>query len=157
MNLSRRLLTASLAFAFALAPTALRADHTAADPKVSDAWVREALPTKDITAAFLTFSNPSDDGDAVVNVTCRGIDRVELHTMKDEGGMMRMERVTNIPLPAKSEVKLAPGGLHLMLFGLKTPVTAGKKLECEVRFEHAKPLRFEAEIRAVEGKADAKP
>jgi copper(I)-binding protein len=39
--------------------------------------------------------------------------------MKNEGGMMRMSPVSQIDVPANGKTELKPGGLHVMLFGLK--------------------------------------
>lgn len=138
------------------APTPSRAHHTGGALKISNAWVREALPGKDLTAAFLEISNEDHNADALVGAACKGIDTVELHSMREEGGTMHMERIAKITIPAQGKVSLKQGGLHLMLFGLKTSVAAGAQLECELTFEHADPVKFVAPVKAIEGKADGK-
>jgi hypothetical protein len=42
-----------------------------------------------------------------------------------DGTVMRMRQVSAIELPAGKPVELKPGGLHLMLMGLKAPLKAG--------------------------------
>jgi len=50
---------------------------------------------------------------------------------------MRMREMQGLELPAGKTVMLAPGGLHLMLTGLKAPLKLGDKLALKLRFEKA--------------------
>jgi hypothetical protein len=72
--------------------------------------------------------------------------------MRVEGGIMRMRPVQRIELPARKTVKLAPGGLHLMLIGVSRPLKAGDKLPLVLTFEvpggGKSVLQVEAEVRA---------
>ena len=46
--------------------------------------------------------------------------------MTMDGGIMRMRRLdAPLTIPAGGEVRLDPGGLHLMMMGLKTPFREG--------------------------------
>ena len=45
--------------------------------------------------------------------------------MSGEMEMMGMKQVQSIALPAGQEVKLEPGGYHIMLMGLKSPIESG--------------------------------
>jgi len=40
-----------------------------------------------------------------------------------------------VTIPPQTPVKLAPGGTHLMLFDLKTPLKAGEKVVLKLCFE----------------------
>jgi copper(I)-binding protein len=46
--------------------------------------------------------------------------------------MMKMRQVDAIDLPAGKAVNLGEAGYHLMLIGLKKPLEAGKKTNCEM-------------------------
>jgi copper(I)-binding protein len=65
-----------------------------------------------------------------------------------EGDTMRMREVDAIDLPAGREVRLEPGGLHLMLMGLKAPLKAGDKLSLTLRFERAGEVTLDVPISA---------
>lgn len=54
--------------------------------------------------------------------------KVQLHSMSMDGGVMRMRALESIDLPAGKTVKLAPGGLHVMLFDIKHPLKEGDKV-----------------------------
>lgn len=63
------------------------------------------------------------------------------------GGMMTMHKVDKIPVAADSTVELKPGGLHVMLFGLKKDLTVGEKLPVTLTFEKAGEKKVTAEVR----------
>ena len=53
-------------------------------------------------------------------------DKVEIHSMSMDGGIMRMRPVAGgITIPAKGKISFGPSGWHMMLVGLR------KKLEAE--------------------------
>lgn len=56
-----------------------------------------------------------------------------LHESKMEDGMMRMRHVHMLEIPPGERKVFAPGGLHVMLMGLKNGLTQGD--EFEVTFE----------------------
>ncbi|HMO59400.1 MAG TPA: copper chaperone PCu(A)C [Roseiflexaceae bacterium] len=119
--------------------------------QISDAWARPS------TAAAMQDPATSHDDHGVAGLngaaylTLRGgrtPDRllaadtpvaaaVELHAAIDDAGVMRMRPVEAIEIPAGGEVRLQPGGLHLMLIGLNQPLTAGTSFEIALTFEQA--------------------
>ena len=54
-----------------------------------------------------------------------------------EEGVHRMEKVDGIVVPAGGSVTLAPGGLHVMLVGLKFMLMAEETIPVSFTFEHA--------------------
>lgn len=79
-------------------------------------------------AAYMVIRNAGDTPDRLVGASSPQAGPVELHTHREVGGAMRMERVEAVDVPAHGEVIFEPHGLHLMLFnfapaGAETPVT----------------------------------
>ncbi len=70
------------------------------------------------SAAFMTIVNNGDDT-AIVAARSPVSEVVELHTHREENGVMRMRQVEKIDLPSGETVMLKPGGLHVMLIDLK--------------------------------------
>lgn len=99
---------------------------------ISDEWVR-ATPSREVGAAYLTLQSPHDT--ALVKVESPAADKVEIHSMTMDDGVMRMRMMDSLPLPAGEAVKLEPGGFHLMLFGLKQPLEAGTQVEFTLHFK----------------------
>ncbi len=109
-GLATPLLSLLAAAAFAQSP-ALR---------VEGAWVRTSVPGQSGTGAFmrLTAAEPL----TLVGVSTPVAGVAEIHEMTMEGDVMRMRAMPTLALPAGQSVDLRPGGYHLMLMQLKTPL-----------------------------------
>ena len=81
---------------------------------------------------------------------------VELHTMSMEGDVMKMRQLDAIELPKGAMVELKPGGLHLMLMGLKAPLKAGDTFPMTLRFEKAGEVVVTVKVEAPQA-GDASP
>ena len=62
-------------------------------------------------------------------------DAVEVHEMAVVDGLMEMREITGLVIPAQSQVKLAPGGMHLMLKGPHRHFTSGQRLDMVLSFD----------------------
>jgi|CXWL01.1.fsa_nt_gi copper(I)-binding protein len=140
------LLLAALGLAGPALPAS--AHHTEAKPVVSDAWVRETPPGKTVTAAYLTIENKDHEADFLLAAECEAAGLVELHTMKVEGEQMKMEKLEKIEIRPHEKTRLAPGGLHVMLFDLKRPLPAGETVELKLRFQVAGEVVVKAVVKA---------
>ena len=106
---------------FALAfPVALPA---AAQVTVTDAWARAVVPGQKTTGAFMRLTAKTDA--MLVDVASPAAKIVEIHELKMDGGVMKMNAVDKLPLPAGKPVDLKPGGYHVMLMDLTQPLKAG--------------------------------
>lgn len=127
------------------APAPLPEDGIMPVVDVTGAWVRPHPGGRDVTAAYFTARLTEGAADRLTGARIEGAGAIELHghTM-DEQGMMQMRPVGPQDLAAGSELVFAPGGLHLMVFGL-APVTEGETLEGVLVFERAGevPVRFD--------------
>lgn len=99
---------------------------------ITDGWVRETNPGQAVGAAYMTIKSPENM--ALVAVESTISPSVEIHTMQIEKGVMKMRMLETLPLPANEVVKLAPGGLHIMLFDLKAPLVAGQTVPLTLYF-----------------------
>jgi copper(I)-binding protein len=114
-------------FALALAPLAAFAQVS-----VMDAWVRGTVPGQKATGAFMQITSGSDT--SLVAVSSPVAKVVEIHTMSQEGGVMKMRAVPAIPVPAGKPVELSPGGYHVMLMDLGQPLKEGDKVPLTLTF-----------------------
>ncbi len=114
---------------------------------VSDSWVR-AAGTDQPTAAYLVIDNPTAGADALVSVSSPDATTCELHeSMTDPSAMTGMQPVDRVEIPAGGQVRLAPGGFHVMVMGLRRPLADGERLELDLHFEHAGRVVVSAEVR----------
>ncbi|MFN7963837.1 MAG: copper chaperone PCu(A)C [Thermoanaerobaculia bacterium] len=149
--MTRLLTAASLGLALLAGPSVL-AHHTGQGITAADAWVRESIPGQDVSAAYFTLTSDDHEADALLAVSCSCAKTAELHRMVTVDEQMRMEKVERIPIPAGAQVKLEPGGYHVMLFGLAKPLSAGQRVELVLQFETGKRT-VQATVRAPEANA----
>ncbi len=62
---------------------------------------------------------------------------------------MSMPTVEGLDLPPGATVEMAPGDLHIMLMGLKSPLKEGGQLALELSFAKAGNLAVQVPIRGV--------
>lgn len=88
-------------------------------------------------AVFMTLKNEGVQSDKLIAATVSNAfaNKCELHTHVVEGNTYRMSEVSSIDVPAGSEVRLKPGGLHLMVMGLKQHLVRGGTFDLTLAFE----------------------
>lgn len=123
---------------------------------VTNAWVRATAPGQKTAAAYFDVTSSSDA--ALVAVGTPSAGKVELHRISMDGGVMKMRPVARIDLPARTTVKLAPGGLHVMLIGIKQPLKEGDKVPLSLSVEGAggakSKITIEADVRTAGSSAE---
>lgn len=100
------------------------------DVAVSGAWARATVPGQPVAAAYLDIS--SRQGATLVGVRSDAAGAVQVHSMRDGGGVMRMRQLDRLELPAGQTVRLAPSGTHLMLLDLKRPLRRGDSITLDL-------------------------
>lgn len=119
------------------------------DLEIREAWARASTGRTETAAAFLTIRNKSEDTDRLIAARSDHAQAVELHTHIHEDGVMRMRQVDAIALPANSTIEMAPGGDHVMLFNLKTPLEKGQTFPLTLTFDKAGNVKVEVEVLSV--------
>ena len=121
----------------ALLVTATAAVANAQTVTIEQAWTRPTTTGQRVGGGFATLRNTGALADRLLGASTAAAERVEMHSMSMDNNVMRMRQVDAIDLPAGEKVDLAPGGLHLMLMGLKAPLQAGDSVPVLLRFERA--------------------
>jgi copper(I)-binding protein len=103
--------------------------------EITDAWARATPGGAETGAAYLTLRSPA--GDRLTGITSPAAEKTQLHEMTDDGGIMRMRGVAAVDLPPGQPVTLKPGGLHIMMMGLKHPLQPGQSVPLTLTFEKA--------------------
>jgi copper(I)-binding protein len=120
----------------------------AGEPAVVDAWARATPPGTDVAAAYLTIDNRSGAADRLLGASSGAAGSVEIHETGREGDVMKMRKVEPLDVAAGDRVTFQPGGLHVMLAGLRAPLKQGERLPLTLRFEHAGEIHVEAVVLA---------
>lgn len=101
---------------------------------VAQPAVRIPPPGATTAAVYLRIGNVSNAAIRLLGGSSPAAQRVEIHTMSMDGGVMRMRPLPYLDVPANGSVSFAPGGLHLMLVGLRGPITAGHAVPLTLNF-----------------------
>ncbi|WP_240098324.1 copper chaperone PCu(A)C [Thermomonas flagellata] len=118
--------------------------------RVEDAWSRATPPGAPVAGGFLTIVNPGPRADVLLGASSPIAEKVEVHEMKQEGGMMRMRELRDgLPVPAGGKVVLAPGGYHLMFIQPRQPLKEGERFEATLRFRDAGAVKTTFQVRAL--------
>ncbi len=115
--------------------------------RVIDPYARATLPGQKVGGVYMEIVSPRDARLTGVSSPVAGA--AEVHSMTMDGGTMRMRAVEVLDLPAGTPVKLAPGGFHVMLFDLKTPLVAGQKVPLTLVIEETGKRAHKITVRAI--------
>jgi periplasmic copper chaperone A len=150
----QRVIAATLAVAACVFASAGHAhDYQVADLAIGHPYARATPPGAPVGGAYLTLDNKGARADRLVRASSPAADAVELHTMVMDGGVMRMHAVPGIDIAPGQHVELKPGGLHLMMVGLKQPLVAGAHVPLRLTFEHAGGIDVELAVEPMTGGA----
>jgi periplasmic copper chaperone A len=103
--------------------------------EVSNAWARATPAKAESGVAYLTIQSPTPD--RLVSVSSPMAKKAELHTMEMSGMVMKMRPLASLDIPAGQPVTLKPGGDHVMLTGLNSPLREGQSFPLTLTFEKA--------------------
>lgn len=124
---------------------------------VGGAWAR-AMPlvagegeAATNSAVYLLIRNEGGVGDRLMGASSEVAEGVEIHESKIVNDMMVMEKQDGLGIPAEGSVELKPGGLHIMLLGLRRPLLEGEEFELVLHFEKAGDLTLAVPVRSNAG------
>ncbi len=122
----------------------------AGDLLISQPWSRAAPKGAETASSYLTIENKGAAPDRLVSGAGDIAGKVEIHEMAMNNGVMTMRPLDKglVIEPGKT-VKLAPGGYHLMLMDLKTPLKQGDKVPLTLEFEKAGKVTLSLEVQGV--------
>ena len=139
MSKARNIGVAAVALAILLLAVALvsgRLAHSApAQLTVSDAIVRLGVVPGRPAAGYFTL-NGGAQADRLLGVASP-VARVEMHETIMANGRMRMTPMKMLDVGAGKRIAFAPGGKHLMIFGLPAGVKPGDDVRLVFTFEKA--------------------
>jgi len=117
---------------------------------VDAAWARETFKMAQTGAAYLRLNNPSEKAIELlaVSVDDETAQMVEIHNTVVEDNMMRMKHLEDgVVIAAGETLSFQPGGMHLMLMGLKGPLVANETFELVLHFADESTLSKKVVVR----------
>ena len=119
--------------------------HKPAELGASGAWVRLPAVAANPGAAYFTVQG-GDKDDTLLAVSTPAALKAEMHETMDHQGMKSMQPAHDIAVPARGTLAFAPGGRHVMLFGIGPKVRPSARIPLALAFASGKRLEVQAEV-----------
>lgn len=117
---------------------------------VTKQWARTSPMATTMGAVYFTLNSAQDDQLTDVMIDGAVASAAQIHetvmattdsTMMGSASTaapeMKMQEVAEVALPAGEDVAFAPGGYHVMLMMLKSPLTVGTEIKVTLVFKNA--------------------
>jgi periplasmic copper chaperone A len=98
-------------------------------------------------AVYFTIRNNSATADELIDASSDVAEAVEIHESKMEGDVMQMNRLMSLALDAKTEMEFKPGGLHIMLIGLRRDLKVGDEIQVTLHFRDSEDITLKVPVR----------
>lgn len=114
--------------------------------EIRGGWIRTT--TVDVGAAYFDVRNSGPD-DTLTSVTANVGTAAQIHQTVTQGASSMMQEMSGgVDVPANGELKLEPGGDHLMLMGLTSPLKVGDSVELTLQFQNAGTVNIKVPVLA---------
>ena len=133
----------------ALPLSAMAHDFKLKDLTVDHPWARATAGQAPNGAAYMTLTNDGTTADYLVGAASDVAARVELHQHLMNDGVMQMRQVKAIQVSPGDPTVMEPGGLHVMLIGLKAPLKEGESFPLTLTFKEAGEITVTINVEAV--------
>ena len=108
----------------------------ATEVEATKVWARTGM-SGGTGAAYMTLSNGAAADDELLSASSDVAEAVEIHlSQAGANGEMQMIPQESVPLAAGAKVEFKPGGLHVMLIGLKQDLKVGDQFELTLHFKN---------------------
>lgn len=125
-------------------------DVKAGDLVITQAWSRATPGGAKTGGGYLTIENKGSTPDRLIGGSADVAGKVEVHQMAMNNGVMTMRPLDKgLAIEPGKTVKLAPGGYHLMMLDLKSPLKKGDKLPVTLEFEKAGKVTVSLDVQGV--------
>lgn len=115
---------------------------------IAHAWSMELPPNAPTVAAYFVISNKGAKADRLISVDSPIAGAAQLHEHVNKDGLMKMQQVETIEVPAGGTVTFAPMAYHVMLLDLKdrSKLTIGQAFPLTLHFEKAGDLTVQVMV-----------
>jgi len=114
---------------------------------INETWARPASKGEN-GAVYFVIENGTDVDDALVSASTEIASTAEAHmSMVSDQGVASMQMQEAVQVPAGDSVTFKPGGLHIMLVGLKQDLTVGDTFTLILQFKKAGEITVQVEVR----------
>jgi copper(I)-binding protein len=116
--------------------------------EVREAWARPAAQAGNSAVYFVIRSSEMDE---MTGVSSDVAEATEMHESILNGDVMEMHHLESVVLEAGEEVSFEPGGLHIMLIGLKQALNAGDEIDVILHFKNHQDIQLRVPVEGDHG------
>jgi len=142
----------ALALAYLITTGAMAADYKAGMLTISDPWSRATPKGAQTAIGYMTIRNDGTSPERLVGGSIEVADHFQLHAMKMEGDVAKMNELHDIEIKPGQRVEFKPGGSHVMFVGLKHQLAKGEHIKGTLVFEHAGTVSVEYSVEGIGAK-----
>jgi periplasmic copper chaperone A len=142
----------ALVLVFALGGPVAAQEKVAGTLVVEHPHARATVAVQKNGAAYMVIRNRGSEPERLLGVRTAEAQSAELHgTTVTPEGVARMRPAEAVEVPPGGEATLAPGGLHVMLVGLTSPLVEGTSFLMTLVFERAGEVEVEVMVEGLRG------
>lgn len=142
-----------LRIAAAGAPAHAAASVRAGSLTIAQPWSRATPGGARVAGGYLRVTNTGSAPDRLVGGSAAFAERVEIHEMATQNGVMTMRALpTGLAIAPGQTVELKPGGLHVMFMGLRSPLAEGQTVKVTLEFEKAGKVELDFRVGSLGGR-----
>jgi periplasmic copper chaperone A len=101
-------------------------------------------PGASVVAVYAEIS--AHQPDTLLGVSTPVAETADMHTTLEQGGMMHMEPLAELPMTAGQTVRFEPGGRHIMLSGLRQILPVGTQFPLTLHFTVAGAVTIQVNV-----------
>jgi copper(I)-binding protein len=123
-------------------------DYTKGQLTVAQPWSMALPPNAPTVAAYFVITNNGPDADRLEAVDSPIAGAAQLHQHVSQDGLMKMQHVETVNIPAGGTVTFAPMAYHVMLLDLKdrTRLIDGQTFPLTLHFQKAGDLTVDVVV-----------
>lgn len=109
--------------------------------------IHKGPPSSSVTVGYGIIKNNTDNDLVITGVRSPVYDEVQIHSMEySNSGTAKMIHQKTLLIPARKEVALESGGLHLMLMGQRRDIEVGQDIKMIVKDKQETRYMFDLTV-----------
>lgn len=118
-----------------------------AEVTVKNPWIAAPPPGSRALAAYMQIHNKGERDRLLSSVTSVQFEDIQIHRSGMKSGMMTMEQVSSLVIPAQGRVELSSRGLHMMLMSPVRYLKDGDTIGLDLVFEDGAVLKISVPVK----------
>tara|TARA_B100001287_G_C22429394_1_gene410663 strand:- start:158 stop:664 length:507 start_codon:yes stop_codon:yes gene_type:complete len=107
--------------------------------QIVSAWARASIGNNGV--AYVSLINHARTAIKLIEANTSIAERADLHQHQIVDNILKMQHLSHVEIKSGEKLKMQPGGMHVMLFGLKDKIRKGDKFFLNLIFENKQIIK----------------